>query len=70
MSGPVYVAQSDEQPNRCDVSMRLRGLTPAQAQHVADALAPLARQFGGTLNVTDLIDKGDHSLHVGRRKIV
>jgi hypothetical protein len=70
VSGPVYVVESDAQPNRCDVSLRLRGLTPAQAQQVADALAPLARQFGGALNITDLIDKGDHSLHVGRRKIV
>jgi len=70
VSGPTYVVNTDEQPNRCDVNMRLRGLTPAQAQQVSDALAPLARQFGGTLNITDLIDKGDHSLHVGRRKIV
>lgn len=60
----------DGPPNAADVSLRLKGLTPAQADQVAAALAPLARQFGGTLNITDLVQHADHAVQVGRRKIV
>jgi hypothetical protein len=70
---PTYAGRGHEgPPNRADVSLRLKGLTPEQAEQVAQALAPLARQFGGTLNITDLVmpEGADYAVQLGRRKIV
>jgi hypothetical protein len=68
---PTYAGVGHEgPPNRADVSLRLKGLTPEQAEQVAKALTPLAEQFGGTLNITDLVHHGDYAVQVGRRKIV
>lgn len=55
---------------RTEIIVRLKDLTPEQADRIAEALKPIVTKVGGRMSAVDREHHQEYALHLRRRRIV